>query len=299
MRTSHYIICVFKLIVFLILNSNECIEATAQTKRAVVIGLGSQIDSSWGKINGDKDVPFVLTMLKHAHFSDVTTLINEQATKSKIESALFNLEKRCVKGDVVYIHFSGHGQQMTDVNQDENTDKWDECWIPYDAYSKYSFFYRGDKHITDDEIYKHITSISNRIGKRGKLLLVVDACHSGNSYYDINGETIRGTIRKFVIPSSSSNQKRDLVASNDKNQNWIMISACKEYEVNTELKNPKVGKLTYALSSILKNDRTYINEALLSQIQLFIDNNAGLLEQTPELSGYVHSFNISEIFTQK
>lgn len=31
----------------------------AKTRRAVVIGLGIQQDSSWRKINGDKDVPLV------------------------------------------------------------------------------------------------------------------------------------------------------------------------------------------------------------------------------------------------
>lgn len=35
----------------------------AQTKRALVIGIGVQQDPSWGKINGDKDVPLVLVTM--------------------------------------------------------------------------------------------------------------------------------------------------------------------------------------------------------------------------------------------
>ena len=42
------------------------LSVTAQTKRALVIGLGEQQDKAWNKINGDKDVPFVQAMLKNA-----------------------------------------------------------------------------------------------------------------------------------------------------------------------------------------------------------------------------------------
>ena len=47
---------------------------TAQTKRALVIGLGEQQDKAWNKINGDKDVPLVQGMLKSAGFKSVTQL---------------------------------------------------------------------------------------------------------------------------------------------------------------------------------------------------------------------------------
>ena len=52
------------------------LSVTAQTKRAIVIGLGEQQDKAWNKINGDKDVPIVQGMLKEAGFRSVTTLVN-------------------------------------------------------------------------------------------------------------------------------------------------------------------------------------------------------------------------------
>ena len=39
------------------------LSVSAQTKRALVIGLGEQQDKAWNKINGDKDVPLVLAIL--------------------------------------------------------------------------------------------------------------------------------------------------------------------------------------------------------------------------------------------
>ena len=48
------------IIYFLLLLS---LSANAQTKRALIIGLGEQQDKAWNKINGDKDVALVQGML--------------------------------------------------------------------------------------------------------------------------------------------------------------------------------------------------------------------------------------------
>ena len=168
----------------------------AQTKRALVIGIGEQADKSWAKINGDKDVPYVQQMLQNVGYNDVRALVNKQATKAGIISAFKKLTSQCTVGDIVYIHFSGHGQLVTDVNGDED-DGWDEAWIPYDACLRYGKDDRGEKHLIDDEISVLLSDIRSRIGDSGKLLVVVDACHSGDSSRgeDI-GETIRGVTEK-------------------------------------------------------------------------------------------------------
>ena len=53
-----------KVILPYILSLMLSLSATAQTKRALVIGLGQQEDKVWNKINGDKDVTYVLGYLK-------------------------------------------------------------------------------------------------------------------------------------------------------------------------------------------------------------------------------------------
>ena len=50
------------------------LSVSAQTKRALVIGLGEQQDKAWNQIYGDKDVPLVQGMLKNAGFKSVTQL---------------------------------------------------------------------------------------------------------------------------------------------------------------------------------------------------------------------------------
>ena len=111
------------------------LSVTAQTKRALVIGLGEQQDKAWNKINGDKGCPACSGNAENAGFKSVMTFVNRKATKAGIVGAFKRMIASCKHGDVVYIHYSGHGQQMTDVHNDEK-DGLDECWIPYDACRK-------------------------------------------------------------------------------------------------------------------------------------------------------------------
>ena len=67
------------------------LSVSAQTKRALVIGLGEQQDKAWNKINGDKDVPLVLGMLKSAGFRSVTQVfikIAKNRTEKQVKVSL-------------------------------------------------------------------------------------------------------------------------------------------------------------------------------------------------------------------
>lgn len=67
------------------------LSVSAQTKRTLVIGLGEQQDKVWNKINGDKDVPLVLGMLKSAGFRSVTQVfikIAKNRTEKQVKVSL-------------------------------------------------------------------------------------------------------------------------------------------------------------------------------------------------------------------
>ena len=272
--------------------------AFAQTRRALIIGLGEQEDKSWGKINGDKDIPIVTEMLLYSGYKkrDIVALVNEQATKSKIISAFENLTKLCRKNDIIYIHFSGHGQRITDIDGDE-TDGWDESWIPYDAYRKYGIKDKGEKHLIDDEIYNLLVEIKRRVGVKGKIMVVADACHSGGSSFEygafpINNNAllyddeivIRGVSDSFVIPVTKV--KKISKAP----EQWITLSACKSFQTNQELTNPHVGILSYALYTISRKE-----SLKMWKIEDFIRQNKGPYPQTPIITGEVDKYNISDI----
>ena len=267
----------------------------AQTKRALVIGIGKQEDSAWNKINGDKDVPYVLEILNAANYEQIITCVNEEATKAGIVSAFHTLTESCQPSDIVYIHFSGHGQQMRDKSNDE-VDILDECWIPYDAYRKPSDTYRGEKHLVDDEVNMLLTNIRNKIGDGGKMLVVVDACHSGDATRG-RGETARGVEDIFKaykpllgIPSGEQNTN---IHSNA--ERWITLSACESNQVNIEIKSPAVGKLTYSIYSKVKKGEFGNNEEFFKRLRMFMNMNTGSRPQRPTMTGETTKYNITDI----
>lgn len=248
---------------------------SAQTKRALVIGLGEQQDKSWAKIHGDNDVSYVKAMLERAGYNEIDTLVNKQATKEGIVVAFQNMTNKCNNGDMVYIHFSGHGQQVTDVDGDEE-DGWDEAWIPYDAYFRYNEQkYRGENHLIDDEINVLLTNIKGKIGGTGAMLVVIDACHSANatSGIDVDGE-VRGARDRFVIPINGKGHAKKSP------EQWLTLSACEQsYQQCKELKTPQVGCLTYALTVVSeKADVSY--NALVGFVHKSVST-----KQTPMLAG--------------
>ena len=273
---------VFLIIIFIVCNR----VAWSQSKRALVIGLGQQADTSWAKINGDKDVQYVKEMLTWCGYKDIRTLVNKQATKAKIVAAFNRLATTCTCGDIVYIHFSGHGQQVRDMDCDEK-DLKDEAWIPYDALQKRGKKDKGEKHLIDDEIGILLSKIKDKIGEKGKILVVVDACHSGDSS---RGEIVcRGANKQtgsdgvFYIPGKRQ-AKREKVK-----ERWLTLSACGENQFCQEKSSPKVGLLTYALFCQSKSGNVEMKD-----IRRFVAQNKKEPPQDPVLTGETTKYNLSD-----
>lgn len=289
-----------KTIKYLILTVIAVIVATlpcnGATRRAVVIGLGTQLDKSWPKINGDKDVAPVVDMLKCNGFTDITTLVNGQATKAAITGSFESLIDRAGEGDVVYIHFSGHGQMMTDLDGDEE-DRKDEAWIPYDAYMTYCSSDRGERHLSDDEIAVYMTRLRSKVGDTGVIAVIVDACHSGHSTRgDEDGEdpvVVRGVDTDFKIPG-----KRAATYSRQSDELWLTLSACRDYQLNQEYRGN--GKLTHILVNHWRSYPGLSDEAIFNSISnLYVTRQyKSKSEQNPELSGKTGKV-LSVIFRRK
>lgn len=224
---------------------------------AIVIGISEYpAQSGWRAINGAKDIDLVIPMLQSNGFStqNIITLSNEQATKQNIKKAVCGLCGKLQKGDVVYFHFSGHGQLITNLNGDEidkdgNPKDWDSSLIPYDAQYRYNpNGYKGENHIVDDELNGWLHCIKNAVGSSGKLLVVLDACHSGGSSRggDDDEDVVRGTSDKFTIPQT---EPYVAAVTEDYEVDWVCISACGWAQSNYEYQG--YGRLSQAISKVL------------------------------------------------
>jgi len=243
----------------------------AQRKRAFMVGISKYHTNGykvWNNIHGAEDVALLKPELEKKGFK-VQTLINEQATYQGILNGLNSFITTSKKGDVVYLHFSCHGQPVEDglngLAKDEK-DGWDEAIVPIDAGNAYSSIYKGDKHLTDDELNGYIGIIRKKIGPKGMLYVAMDACHAGTiSRKGI--ETVRGinegltkTGAKYIPPKNTIRHYH-IVKSTDMAP-ALFIEACQSRERNTEIriKGKEYGALSYniwqALQGMVSFDKT-------------------------------------------
>lgn len=199
---------------FYLLFSLTMIAQTEKQKTALLIGVGDYAEgTNWQDLQSANDVELLKGTLIKKGFSEqnIFTLTNSEATYSGIKKALSDFEKRVKKGGVAFFHFSGHGQQIWDDNNDE-IDGLDEALVPHNSIEYYiEDQYIGDSLVRDDLLEKSFLSIRKRLGEEGHLLVTIDACHSGTG---IRGfAKARGTNR---IMASEDYLKKNGMKKKDK-----------------------------------------------------------------------------------
>ncbi|MEG0915868.1 MAG: caspase family protein [Myroides sp.] len=242
-----------------------CLQLSAAEKYALIIAVGDYpAKGGWSTISSVNDVPLIKGALLLQGFKEanIMTVIDAQATKKGIEEAVGSLEKKIKKGDIVVVHYSGHGQQIFDDNADE-VDGLDEALVPYDAYVKYTHNYKGENHLRDDELANMIANFRNKLGKDGQLLITLDSCHSGSA---TRGQKTRGGQGALVPPDwkKSAGDKKGsglferTKINKDDAAPFIMISGASADELNYEYNG--VGSLSFAFSKAMNelgSDFTY------------------------------------------
>ncbi len=172
--------------------------AFSQKKIALIVAISEyEAGTGWEKLNTERDVIEITAALGKQGFKkgDIKIIKNKEATKANILKGIddFLLDKAGIR-DQVYFHFSGHGQQMADYNKDE-FDWLDEALVPVDAKSKYDPApkgYKGEQHLSDDELMSSLNKVRKKLGPEGHVLMVIDACFSGGM---LRGPGYRAVVR--------------------------------------------------------------------------------------------------------
>ena len=279
-----------KIILFIIVSSLS-FQLSMATKRALIIAIGAYpAKTGWSAISSVNDVPLIQQALATQGFAedDIVVLTDEQATKTGIIRAMTELQATAEEGDIVVIHYSGHGQQIFDDNSDEIDGK-DESIVPYDAFAKYTHNYAGQNHIRDDELGNIIANFRNKLGKDGQLLFIMDSCHSGST---TRGAKARGGQATFAPPNWTPQEADKTKGSGliERTQvtseaaPFVMISGASADELNYEYQG--CGSLSYAFSKAmtdLGSDFTF--RQLFSSIAA--NMNVISPKQTPTIEGDV------------
>jgi hypothetical protein len=255
----------FLLTCFFVLNIS-CLQA--QTKHALIFAIGSY--KHWPTISSKNDVPYIQSVLLKQEFpaNNITVVMDSAATRQGIENAFKTLVSRVQPGDIVVIHFSSHGEQVEDNNNKDETDGLDESIVTYNALypiSSENFSTDQGNYFRDDQFGVYIDQLRTRLGKKGDVVVFIDACHSGSG--------TRGSrkVRGGAPPLVSKNFKAKNIATVNTADvflegkttrgepvnlaTYVVISAARADELNQEADNEgkSMGSLTYAISKVFEN----------------------------------------------
>ncbi len=237
----------------------------AQQKRALLIGIGAYTkESGWKRLSSANDIRYLQQVLQVKGFAqqNIHVLLDSMATYDGIAAAVEKLISETKTGDVVMLHFSGHGQQITDLDGDE-ADGYDEAWVAWDAMARYdNVQYRGAKHVRDDLIGTWVNALATAVGSNGSVLITIDACHSGTATRAQDLAVARGVPVPFRIPVAQKESYRPggntasdfLSTSNIEKGNVVVYSASSPTQVNyetTDAGNSGVGSLSYGFAQAL------------------------------------------------
>lgn len=271
-----------------------CPSSFCQTKRALLVGIsnyGQSGANSWTDIHGANDVELLIPTLKKQGFK-TKSICNKIATASKIRKELSTLAASCKRGDIVFLHFSCHGQPFEDLDGDEE-DGWDESLVPYDARKIYSTGkYEGANHIKDDELHHYINKMRKAIGPKGFVCVIIDACHAGGTSRGEDDEEddeepiVRGTKDGFS-PHGKAFQPRIDTKSNFKIATTsglsqiVIVEACRSYQTNCEIKQNGryYGPLSYYLNKALQSYHVTANLNWVYEVKKQMDGDCRLTRQ--------------------
>jgi hypothetical protein len=268
----------------------------AQNKQAILIAIAEYpSESGWSSISSDKDVELLLPVYEAQGFQNPVVVRDKAANKEGILSAMRNFRDRCKPGDIVLVHYSGHGQQIADNNGDE-PDGLDEALVAWGAPAEYYNGYNGEKHLRDDEFNELLLDIRGKIGSKGNMLVVVDACHSGTISRGVAKK--RGGKAPLVPPGYQINSpKREDgsgYAAKTRGQAqsiapMVLISASSFDEENSETFDERgvgIGSLSYAMAkSLSKVGENYSYRSLFADVLGVM--NEKVPQQTPMVEGDV------------
>jgi len=265
-------------------------------KHALVVAISNYPPSSgFRHIDADNDLKAIMKLLHQQMFTDTLVLANEKATKEGFIRAFKKLNSNVLPGDVVYIHFSTHGQMLANPAGDE-TENFHAALALYDAKSTSSKEYQGQNHLTDDEFGQLIEKLRINLGTTGDVFVTADACHAGSMSRGTDTAVTRGGYPPLVLapqkkgcrymdyrsnmvpdPGRKENRQDNKVGmfskvdlnSDENKANYVIISACGKDEISCEYyyDHKYFGPLTWAFMNAVLNN----NSAEYTYTKLFHD----------------------------
>ena len=210
-------------------------------KRALLIGINDYRGNGdlGGCVNDVMNIRDILKTFYGYSNKEIRVLTDRRATKENILFRLKKLVSLSKSGDTLFVHYSGHGAQIRDRNNDELSDGMDELICPHDMDWDGTF-------ITDDDLNK----IFRILNKGVHLEVVMDCCHSGSNLKEFNfnrpadlGPEHPRVARRMIPPQDIQcrfdGEEDDLEAKRfntitKDGSNRILWAGCKDYQTSSD-----------------------------------------------------------------
>lgn len=271
-------------------------------KRAVLIGINKyQIPGAdlSGCVNDVKNLSEALKTYYGFTDKDLTTLTDLKATKKAMQAAIKKLIRSGKKGDVLLLHYSGHGSNVPDDNGDE-ADKRDEILCPTDLDWKDT--------LRDDWLRKTL----DKLRKGVSLTVIMDCCHSGTITRVMNplesqrkqrflpcpldlmatesGRKLRGTLRAQLGKAPRGRKRKSDVVHAEIQE--LLITGCRDTQTSADahIGGSYNGALTYYLVESIKEAEGKLTYRELHQ-RTIAKLKKNDFDQVPQLEGQRTSFD--------
>lgn len=244
-------------------------EAWAQTpqRRALLVAVGAydRSDGGFSPLNAANDTLLLRAALQQQGFAsgDIRVLADAAATRRGMEAAIrTHLLAAARPGDILFLHYSGHGQQISDDDDREEPDGLDEALALYDAPATARRGYRGEAHFRDDDLGALLDELRRAVAPNGSVVVSIDACHSGSG---TRGDDlpVRGGAPPLILTSTPLDRSAEAgsgvgeaaLANGEGLAPLVVFSAARYDQVAREVHEASegrvVGALTLALSRAL------------------------------------------------
>lgn len=150
--------------------------------------------SSIATAGAGKDLEHMQQILLSSGFErqNIDTILDTHATRENVLEAVQRTARRLKPNDLFVLYFTGHGDSIPDISGDE-LDGYDEELVAY------------DKYILDDDLYK----IWNTVHPSIRIVMIVDACHSGTSFKMVDFKVNRNAKTRAAMFANEANFNRN------------------------------------------------------------------------------------------
>lgn len=273
-------------------------------KRALLIGINKyQIPGAdlRGCVNDVKDLSAALIEFHGFTKKDITVLLDGAATQRAMQAGITSLLRGVKKGDVLVLHYSGHGSNVPDdaKNKDE-ADGRDEILCPTDL--------NWDKPLRDDWLRKMFDTLPAGVS----FTTIMDCCHSGTNTRAIqppdvkvkqrylpspwglaaseSGRALPRTVTGELRRSSRATRKTKDIVNAELPE--VLITGCRDTQTSADafINGRFNGALTFALVEAIKKAKGRLTYRELHDRASAV-LKAKKFEQVPQLEGRASRFD--------